>query len=466
MRIGPSGHRTTYILPITLGLGLVLATACKPRDFNQRAHSKARSSSSAPGDVHPVVREFNYHGLYTFDPKTALRFDDLKALLEGRKPKSVEELLALMGKDERFGVMLSEPVLVYASRSAEQKAVSPLTPRIVMGGGTFFMATTGGLTEHKDAENKVQILDFDLKTLKFRPFEISFSGAGPSIDSSPKTCASCHGTEIQPIWSNYRRWSGTYASFQDKIFARDHTAEAELFKKYMCTNSASGRYRHIASVPEEYKESFDAKECVDTSPQSLKSITIHANGRMSGIVSHFNYFRAHDDLQSAPAFPKYQYVIRALLQGCEGFASFFPNEAQARAELDQFEKKQLAILNAYLSSENEFDKKALPGRGSDFYNLPVTMESNRDIFDNALWKQAMQLRFAAQKMGVDFRRWTSAFSPRKQDTEHDFVMDSANGSVYETAEYLSHFLEYPERKATMSKCETLREKSVEALSRP
>lgn len=131
-------------------------------------------------------------------------------------------------------------VLMHTSHSAQRESASYKYPRVIAyDPSSSLMISFTGDERHSDY-NKLELMEWNYKTLKFEFSEIEFpkdsqKKFNPQSLSSPyetwpdytslvkfnhkkADCSRCHGDNPKPIWDRYDKWPGAYGSFDDLIF--------------------------------------------------------------------------------------------------------------------------------------------------------------------------------------------------------------------------------------------------------
>lgn len=155
------------------------------------------------------------------DPADSFSFHDFLKLIDNKKLKSIESVLANLPGEFRKNF-----TLVHTSRSLQESSVQ--NPRaIIFGQDAGFIMTFNGDKSHRGYDN-IEMMhwnndqkEFELRELQFDPENQKMPVlSGPN----PLKCMQCHSAApkpsgyVKPIISDYPVWRGFYGSQDDSLF--------------------------------------------------------------------------------------------------------------------------------------------------------------------------------------------------------------------------------------------------------
>jgi hypothetical protein len=444
-----------HVLLSGLILSISALSACKKRQFNPQPGG-LKSQSEAVG-TH--IQEFTSYD-FTFDPSIAVGFADLLALADEKAVGSLDDLLFAMSQNPRFSPMLQNPVLVPHSRSKEAGSVTPSKPRVILSGGYLFLGIIGDETNEEFGQ-RMEILEFDPKSTRYLPRVLSYKSGRREVDEDPTGCASCHGNPVRPIWGNYNQWAGSYGAHNDLTDAAGRPGEYEQLRGFVCNELPKGRFSKLKFDPQYVAMGSIGKLCDKTTSPTLR-VPGDANFRLGQHVSLFNFFRAQYQLSSSARLDQHRPVLNAVFKKCPNIPSFFPDEREAQSQwtslADRFAKAHLKKM----VMDNAFDAEKFPGS-----NRPLHPHTGLDTLARvtSAYSSSLDLRFVAERMGLDPASWTSDFWPGRGSDTFDFVVNPGDGDNADVFEYLVNRFDIgmEGKESYKMSCDALKAESLKAL---
>lgn len=261
-----------------------------------------------------------------------LTFAQLRGIIDTQKPRSVEELIALLPEDFR-----SRPVLMSDSRSTQE--ANALAPRVILANRDLSLTFAFNGDPAQSGYAQIETIEFDAKSGTYTFREIKFpdgdEAGDPEISKdNPKACLTCHRNPGRLSWEPWPSWPEAY-------FGRDRRAdntvvpedEVANFKAFLAGPAKKGRYRYLRGL-ERYSD-----------PEALRRGE-PANG-FNRVVQDQIAIMVMSEILRHPAYQRLKWAFAGAVNGCDDIPSFIPAaERETFTEAITSLRKETLLKNA------------------------------------------------------------------------------------------------------------------------
>lgn len=324
--------------------------------------------------VYETTYQSEYGSGIVHDPYSAnaLSYEKLKAFIQTKKIKSIDQLLFEFSKQEEYQSYLKQFTLMYKSKSRHKSEVSRENPRIVLFKDRMVLGMAGR-NSGTDLSNSLEIIDFNPKTYQFEFHMIQFKDNAYEFIDEPVSCKECHNG--QPIWAKYPFWPGAFGSFDSNVLYAIRENLYGLAKKQLGSHpryvldridkeAKAGKLKQEPKETEAYTNFLERGRTKDrfqylnwdlhaiaysntSAPNSL------ANNELSRFFKFLNLAKIMHELDSRKdMYSKYKYAIAAALSECRNIPEFLP-----KTEREKLNRALNQRFNTKGSDEQELLQK-------------------------------------------------------------------------------------------------------------
>lgn len=222
----------------------------------------------------------------------------------------------------------SQYVLMHTSKSLQ--GASFQKPRVIMFNENAQMMLSFNGDKAQQNGNKIEMILFDKESASFSAHEIDFESPKPLVIKNPKTCLSCHGTDLRPNWNGYSFWEGAYGSHDSKLarpvgYSSIDPTEYREIQKFKKTASDHPRYKFLESLEETTtleNDTIPSQDDHDSVRMKSKSL-----GNLTESIMEMNNQRFQRVLRKDPRFDSFKFSVLALLScSMDDFKASLPAE--------------------------------------------------------------------------------------------------------------------------------------------
>jgi hypothetical protein len=401
-------------------------------------------------------------------------FESLRATIDSCGITSVEQLVEVLPQAYRTNY-----TLVHASRSLQGASVE--YPRVIAFGenaGTL-LAFNGHPSQSR--YDSVEVTEFKPADGSYEYREIVFPEGAPGgrvaySEKNPALCLSCHGIKPRPIWDSYFFWPGVYGSVDDLTYDIDHggagvlepeTPERQAYLSFLQNQKTQGRYAKL----EKLWGDFYARAGGPNEALGLKLV-------------EQGYKRGMRKLVENPAILPFRYALMgASICGRDaGYRvdELIPVEVRQRYG---FPDRDRLIEDTRAIRERSFQEKfarfdalwpgsPLPGR------LAGRVAHDPDAMRFSFDMEIAQVRYILETLGVSYLDWDFGLGRNGYEFDQGYN-ETIRGAVQIQEALVASGLDpwlkdvviygganyEASRHKPPTLCQTLKEKSLEALSR-
>ncbi len=244
------------------------------------------------------------------------------------EPNSLESTLRDLKKQQP--IFFKNYVLMYKSRSLQTSSF--LYPRVLLSSthSTTVITYNGHPEDH--GYEKLEVMRFDVESLKFKFNEISFQDGKISLShDNPQKCMNCHqnssrrDNDPRPNWEPYSIWPGAYSSSSvgatelsdpmsskyDPILAKDASLENQMYQLFLDT-IIPNHPRYSLLTPMIQNKLGDYFPAIGVSKSAVNLFTTTFTDQLVNL----NALRLARLIKESPIVEDYKKVVLALVQ-CE-----------------------------------------------------------------------------------------------------------------------------------------------------
>lgn len=219
-------------------------------------------------------------------------------------------------------------VLMYKSRSLQTSSF--LYPRVLLSSArsTTVLSYNGHPEDH--GYERIEVMRFDIETLKFKFNEISFQNGKVSLSkNNPQKCMNCHQNssrrhnDPRPNWEPYSIWPGAYSSSSvgaselsdpksaryDPILAKDASLENQMYQLFLDT-IAPGHPRYRLLTPMTQNKLGEYFPAIGVSKDAVSLFTTTFTDQLVNL----NALRVARLIKESSVAEDYKKVVLALVQ--------------------------------------------------------------------------------------------------------------------------------------------------------